>query len=330
MRRCRRRYVGSPARLAFEAQQLARSQLLHRILSQYSVADLSKKLYGDWINITDLYNALFNANIGQLLPKASTIPAALKETLSGFLEAANIRVRGLPIAINPLASDVKGVEAVQRNPGQTSNQFTHVMSIVLNEQTNRVQIVSHNPVFFTLPNPTAVEDRMTSVYQQQLDWYPTPMVSSCLSRVIAHLGGVLCRKTGGVYYLPEMALNRFEPLANALESGQGDLAITITKFTLNPGERSYRLVAQSIRREVEEVLLTAPGVAEVSVVGGPDPEWGEVEVRPAAGAPLFGSGHRARPTPARGVPYTYLVYSARQGCRGAKSCAPCANRDYGL
>jgi long-chain acyl-CoA synthetase len=31
-------------------------------------------------------------------------------------------------------------------------------------------------------------------------------------------------------------------------------------------------------REVEEVLLTAPGVAEVSVVGGPDPEWGEVVV----------------------------------------------------
>ncbi|MFY8089561.1 MAG: class I adenylate-forming enzyme family protein, partial [Rubrivivax sp.] len=31
-------------------------------------------------------------------------------------------------------------------------------------------------------------------------------------------------------------------------------------------------------REVEEVLLTAPGVAEVAVVGAPDPEWGEVLV----------------------------------------------------
>ena len=40
-------------------------------------------------------------------------------------------------------------------------------------------------------------------------------------------------------------------------------------------------------REVEEVLLTAAGVAEVSVVGAPDPEWGEVVVAfvvPAAGA----------------------------------------------
>ncbi len=31
-------------------------------------------------------------------------------------------------------------------------------------------------------------------------------------------------------------------------------------------------------REVEEVLLLAPGVAEVSVVGAPDPEWGEIVV----------------------------------------------------
>jgi long-chain acyl-CoA synthetase len=31
-------------------------------------------------------------------------------------------------------------------------------------------------------------------------------------------------------------------------------------------------------REVEEVLLTAPNVAEVAVVGAPDPEWGEIVV----------------------------------------------------
>ena len=31
-------------------------------------------------------------------------------------------------------------------------------------------------------------------------------------------------------------------------------------------------------REVEEALLTHPQVAEVSVIGRPDPEWGEVVV----------------------------------------------------
>ncbi|WBY01356.1 AMP-binding protein [Ramlibacter tataouinensis] len=42
-------------------------------------------------------------------------------------------------------------------------------------------------------------------------------------------------------------------------------------------------------REVEEVLLTAPGVAEASVVGAPDPEWGEIVVAfvvPQPGTPL--------------------------------------------
>ena len=31
-------------------------------------------------------------------------------------------------------------------------------------------------------------------------------------------------------------------------------------------------------REVEEVLLQAPGVSEVAVVGAPNPEWGEIIV----------------------------------------------------
>jgi long-chain acyl-CoA synthetase len=38
-------------------------------------------------------------------------------------------------------------------------------------------------------------------------------------------------------------------------------------------------------REVEEVLLTAPGVTEVAVVGAPDPEWGELVVAFVVGAP---------------------------------------------
>jgi long-chain acyl-CoA synthetase len=38
-------------------------------------------------------------------------------------------------------------------------------------------------------------------------------------------------------------------------------------------------------REVEEVLLTAPGVHEVAVVGAPDPEWGEVVVAFVVAAP---------------------------------------------
>jgi long-chain acyl-CoA synthetase len=46
-------------------------------------------------------------------------------------------------------------------------------------------------------------------------------------------------------------------------------------------------------REVEEVLLTAPGVAEVAVVGAPDAEWGEVVVAFVVMAPGTAADHAA-------------------------------------
>ena len=207
------------------------------------------------MRVAELRDALDKAGLPNLLPKASTVPAAMKETLSGFITAANLKVRGLPIVINPLANEVKGCEAVQRKPGQQVNEFAHIMSIVLDETTDRLSIASYNPAFFSMPNQRAVEDKMTDVYRTQLDWYPTPMVSSCLARVIEHLGGLLCRKTGGVYYIPEATMPRFEALADSMDASEGDLSITITKFPLIPGERSYRLLAQSMEREVNEAVV---------------------------------------------------------------------------
>jgi hypothetical protein len=204
-----------------------------------------------------LREALSNVGLEHLAPKSSTIPAAMKEMLSGFIEAANLKVRGLPIDINPLRSDVKGFEAVQRHPGDTQNQHQFLISVVLDEVTAKVKIAQFNPSFFNFGgNQTAVEDRMTAVFYGQLDWFPTPMVSSCISRVVAHLGGILCRKAGGVYFLPESAMSQFEPLADELELAEGGVELTLTKFDLRPGERSYRLVAQSINAEIKETLAS--------------------------------------------------------------------------
>jgi fatty-acyl-CoA synthase len=49
-------------------------------------------------------------------------------------------------------------------------------------------------------------------------------------------------------------------------------------------------------REIEDVLLTHPSVAEVAVVGVPDDHWGEVVaafLRPAPGATIDGGELRA-------------------------------------
>jgi long-chain acyl-CoA synthetase len=76
-----------------------------------------------------------------------------------------------------------------------------------------------------------------------------------------------------------------EATAAALRDGwlwTGDLGCLDAAGFLTLKDRSKDLLISGgsniYPREVEEVLLTAPGVAEVAVVGAPDPEWGEVVV----------------------------------------------------
>ncbi|WP_334154546.1 class I adenylate-forming enzyme family protein [Tepidimonas sp.] len=76
-----------------------------------------------------------------------------------------------------------------------------------------------------------------------------------------------------------------EATAAALRDGwlwTGDVGALDADGFLTLKDRSKDLVISGgsniYPREVEEVLLTAPGVAEVAVVGAPDPEWGEVVV----------------------------------------------------
>ena len=76
-----------------------------------------------------------------------------------------------------------------------------------------------------------------------------------------------------------------EATASALRDGwlwTGDVGALDADGFLTLKDRSKDLLISGgsniYPREVEEVLLTAPGVAEVAVVGAPDPEWGEVVV----------------------------------------------------
>jgi len=76
-----------------------------------------------------------------------------------------------------------------------------------------------------------------------------------------------------------------EATATALRDGwlwTGDMGCLDGDGFLTLKDRSKDLLISGgsniCPREVEEVLLTAPGVAEVAVVGGPHPEWGEMVV----------------------------------------------------
>jgi len=90
-----------------------------------------------------------------------------------------------------------------------------------------------------------------------------------------------------------------EATAAAIRDGwlwTGDMGALDADGFLTLKDRSKDLIISGgsniYPREVEEVLLHAPGVAEVAVVGAPDPEWGEVVV--AFVVPASGTAPEAR------------------------------------
>jgi hypothetical protein len=207
------------------------------------------------IKVSDLRDALTAAGYLHLMPKSSTVASALRETLNGFIEAAKIKVRGSPVVISPLREDIKGFEAVRQDRGDTENFHDFVISVV--EDNGAVKIAKHNPQYVPQADiiKDQLEEKMTEVFQAQLDWIPTSMATSTLARVVQAMGGIVCRRAGGIYFLPEKSAGVFGQLADAMDAADGELSVTITVFPLNPGERSYRLVLESIRKEVNEGLV---------------------------------------------------------------------------
>lgn len=225
------------------------------------------------IRVADLTDALTQMGYSHLLPKATTAQAALRETLSGFIEAAKIKVRGSPVVISPLREDIRGFEAVRQDRGDTENIHDFVISVV--EEQGEVKIAKHNSQYVPQADliKDQLEEKMTEVFHSQLEWYPTSMATSCLSRVMMAMRAVVCRKAGGIYFLPESAGQKFLPLADAIDAAPGELSVTATVFPLRPGERSYRLVLESIRNEVKAGLFEIE--TALSELGGKQRENGK-------------------------------------------------------
>jgi long-chain acyl-CoA synthetase len=98
---------------------------------------------------------------------------------------------------------------------------------------------------------------------------------------VGETGEVICR---GLPVMPGY-WNNPEASAAALKNGwlhTGDVGAFDHEGYLTLKDRSKDLIISGgsniYPREVEEVLLLHPGVREVSVIGRPDPEWGEIIV----------------------------------------------------
>jgi len=121
-------------------------------------------------------------------------------------------------------------------------------------------------------------ERMASVGRPQ----------TCVEIAVADAGGAVLPpgEPGEVLVRGEQVMlgywNREDATAETLRNGwlhTGDVGVIDEEGFLTLKDRSKDVIisggANIYPREVEEVLLTHPGVLEVSVIGAPHPDWGE-------------------------------------------------------
>lgn len=206
------------------------------------------------IRVNDLTQALITAGLPALAPQNPAEAWALREVLSTFVESTGLRQRGSPVVINPLSEDVNGFEAVRQDRGQDKNRHDFIMSIV--EDHGLIRVADYSTQFLpTMPTVRShVEAAMGQQYREQLEWHPTTVATNCIARVIKALNGTKCRQAGSIFFLPPTASQQFGDMADVIDAAEGDLSITLTVFPLKPGERSYRLVMESLTKEAADTL----------------------------------------------------------------------------
>jgi len=201
------------------------------------------------IKAADLSHTLSQAGLERLMPKKEAAENALRETLGIFIDASRIKVRGNPITLNPLRSDVRGFEAVRQQRGKTRNEHEFLISLV--EDQGSVTIGGYIIDIFPrlAGNIAATQAKLTEVYGNKLTWCPTHVATAVLSRCVEAVQGTACRKAGGVYAIPEGGIDTFEGLAHGIGLAEGELEVVVTKFPVIPGDRAHRLILESIRKE---------------------------------------------------------------------------------
>jgi hypothetical protein len=209
--------------------------------------------------VSVVHDAFRAANAEAVLPKSATRLYALRVAFSALLNALQIKTRGMPLQMTALHEDLVGFEARRIKKGDTENDPEFVMSVVLHEGDSGVSDVriakfSSAIVPQLVVLKPRIEAKLAEIYQEELQYYPSSIISTALQRLVMQLGGISLRQAGGAYFLPSKSMDVFNKVADALEAPGGKLCINTVTFPLKPTERSYRWVLDSLRKEVAESL----------------------------------------------------------------------------
>jgi hypothetical protein len=207
------------------------------------------------IKISDLHSALNDIGLVSLGPKSSVLSSALSDAFSEFLDKVpGLKEWGKPVKLYRLDPEVIGWTARKINPDKEDIDPVFVASVVLGDSGIPKIIKYNSELIPQLDTKRAqFEAALNKIYQTRIGYFPTNMVTQCFNKVVQALGGILVKRTGGLYFIPEDGIEKFEQFANSLD-GKGDVELVTVRFPVVPSERSYAMVLRAVTRVAKERL----------------------------------------------------------------------------
>jgi hypothetical protein len=170
--------------------------------------------------------------LGRFAPTAQSDSAALKAAMTD-LYAGPTQGGGT----NLIRPDRQGFSVVTETQGVFGLRHETQVHVTFRHNTLQVTPAEH-PDFA----------RILSAVQAQLDLVPTASLTSALTDIVRHLGGVSMRPTGGIYWIPGRSLDKWRAVIAAVQAS-GASAVYMAQTVADA--ESVRAVTDAIVAEIE-------------------------------------------------------------------------------
>jgi hypothetical protein len=191
--------------------------------------------------------ALERLGLGEHTPSPRTDAAALKIALKEY--AAGVKCKTKDRIVQPHAQQAKhGFEVVEVELGESRNEYTIDFSAKVTDG-GRVEVT----------NGLGPRQALQDAFDTHKSTLAATAVSKALVDILSELGGTALREAGGVYWLPEDAIGKWQDVAAAVEACATEKPTSIYLLRTVMDEQAVRAVRDAI---VAEVTGAAAAIAE--------------------------------------------------------------------
>lgn len=194
-------------------------------------------------------SAIQDEGLGRILPRRMKRATALRLAMSDYLVAQRQSRKREKYDLNPLDRRVLGFEAVLQSKGDEQNLHSYQWTAKVNVADESVRATSGG-----IPLGESVDYDLTCRYRNHLLYYCGSTAGSLLKRAVVEMGGTGLKGRGGVYFLPDTALEKYHRIDGRIVASGSACALHTIVFPIGKDDRTTRSVIGGFRDEVQSLL----------------------------------------------------------------------------